>query len=1012
MLKSLSKLDWGRDPSQQELVDLFYASLNRIYGSQFLKLADLPDELITRQQEIDYSSHSEEDQEKRINEISPTASNPEVTEFKMSPIKPSSEVNSAKRILSEFKEDDQLDSIMEQNSPAKTEQSGSKPNQHSLEELNEQQQQHLNIQQTSIEDFQSKGETVQKIEEIESKESLTQNEIEEGKKDSAEDLGKEADPQGRAGLAQGFTIEEEDEETKSKGSLPEDKVEKPDPIKEVNEAKDENNIETDTKAPEETRITQIIAPMRRHTITQSRFGMYSNRRDSARVKSPSQSSSSSNTSKSEDSQSDANSEKSDESKESGRNRPDMRKPTLLSLGSRADSRRRGNTEIMHGSLKLLPAAQSKQEVSSESEESEEGSSFSQDEDLDFNSIEFLNTFSENALNVLVKATLRRLPYKVSASIVKEKVICFDMGLFEADRDELNTDAYQASFDLLSLRDEDSLDKFGRYLQKNLRDYLSLNKPGFLIFNDKTIKLNQIGMDLSRLLLDLQTPHQNLMIASMNQALYAYHLLKFSAYLLNYNVAYLNLSKESASVRDDHSTNYKSHNYAHFINLLSETASFATKDDRTCLFILQIDSLKSNEIPLSKAYNELILTILGDLNTVITCSSIKTCLNDTKIKVLLSMLKKSPIFEQYSDHHLFYILAHKLALKVKFVILTDSEALLCQNMTHNFTSSIQSTSLTEIMMKYFPQMQASFRRVFLQDLKLALGKTDLIDEEIFPLNVNPKVSKYLETFYNYEVHFTELFEREYQFQILPSSKETLLFVDYVHFELTKLLKQRVINFRSSGEGLNNTIKKMKKKCEELKIETDELQKQNVRALEDIENIKINVEQLNLKIQQMHVAIDELKGQLRVCNEYLQGYTNEENTLKSLSSKLQETTNQLITFNLKDYEEEVKYGKFQQSVYFIMYSILFCLIFDIEIKDAKEYEEVKMPQNIQIGRLKVDNVHGYVGEFKKILMDYGQFKNYIISFKASSIDEDKSRIMIEIIENNDLIKSSGNSYKNFD
>ncbi len=81
------------------------------------------------------------------------------------------------------------------------------------------------------------------------------------------------------------------------------------------------------------------------------------------------------------------------------------------------------------------------------------------------------------------------------------------------------------------------------------------------------------------------------------------------------------------------------------------------------------------------------------------------------------------------------------------------------------------------------------------------------------------------------------------------------------------------------------------------------------------------------------IEELKGQLRVQQEFFQGYINEENTLKSLSSKLQEITNQLVvTFSLKDYEEEEpKYGKFQQqSVYFIMYAILFCLIFDVEIK----------------------------------------------------------------------------------
>ncbi len=120
--------------------------------------------------------------------------------------------------------------------------------------------------------------------------------------------------------------------------------------------------------------------------------------------------------------------------------------------------------------------------------------------------------------------------------------------------------------------------------------------------------------------------------------------------------------------------------------------------------------------------------------------------------------------------------------------------------------------------------------------------------------------------------------------------------------------------------------------ELDLELSELQRQNTRAHEDVENIKANVEQLNAKIFQMNVMIEELKSQLRVQQEFFQGYLNEENTLKLLSSKLQEITNQLVvTFSLKDYEEKPKYGKFQQqSVYFIMYAILFCLIFDVEIK----------------------------------------------------------------------------------
>jgi predicted RNase H-like nuclease (RuvC/YqgF family) len=118
-------------------------------------------------------------------------------------------------------------------------------------------------------------------------------------------------------------------------------------------------------------------------------------------------------------------------------------------------------------------------------------------------------------------------------------------------------------------------------------------------------------------------------------------------------------------------------------------------------------------------------------------------------------------------------------------------------------------------------------------------------------------------YTFKTHITDIFEKEYQYQILPNSKETILFVDYVYFELKKLLKQRVFNFKRSGEGLNNnTIKRMKRRVYELDLKLSELQRKNTRTHEDVENIKANVEQLNAKIFQMNGMIEELKGQLRV------------------------------------------------------------------------------------------------------------------------------------------------------
>ena len=63
-----------------------------------------------------------------------------------------------------------------------------------------------------------------------------------------------------------------------------------------------------------------------------------------------------------------------------------------------------------------------------------------------------------------------------------------------------------------------------------------------------------------------------------------------------------------------------------------------------------------------------------------------------------------------------------------------------------------------MIKYFPQLHASFRRIFLSDVKLTMSKKKLIEEEVFPLNFNAEVLNYVENFYNYELHISELFEK--------------------------------------------------------------------------------------------------------------------------------------------------------------------------------------------------------------------------------------------------------------
>jgi len=63
---------------------------------------------------------------------------------------------------------------------------------------------------------------------------------------------------------------------------------------------------------------------------------------------------------------------------------------------------------------------------------------------------------------------------------------------------------------------------------------------------------------------------------------------------------------------------------------------------------------------------------------------------------------------------------------------------------------------------------------------------LLNQDIFPLNLDERLCTLFENTYNYEVQFSSLFESKYGYSILPNFREGIIMADYIYKEVNNLL----------------------------------------------------------------------------------------------------------------------------------------------------------------------------------------------------------------------------------
>lgn len=527
------------------------------------------------------------------------------------------------------------------------------------------------------------------------------------------------------------------------------------------------------------------------------------------------------------------------------------------------------------------------------------------------------------------------------------------------------------------------------------DHLPDNKGAIFYFNNFTFRLNTLLPHLSSLLLELQTPNQHLFLSSMSQPTYCYHALKFSSHVLAYRVATFYLTPKKASNPDIHST---------FITLFHDTVSISAHEGRKCVFAIVLDGFKPQSVDISNNLLDSVLKILQDLNAIILGASLKSILPRHQLKTLLTVLKKSETYGHFPESHLLYILSQIVSNNIKFVIVAEDEALQLNNLNFRFEKHPAKLTLIELFLKYFPHSYVKFRKVILNDLQLYVDKKLMFTEDIFPLDLNEELSLIFQSSFNYELQFGSIQDNEYGYSMLPNFRVAVMMADFVYSELKANLTSKAEAQRSTGHSLVAAVKKLRKKAEVTNTEIGDLKRFIDERQKEINGVAENVKSLEGKKQQLGEEIQEINKQLDMLENDLQGFNNEESILKKLQGNFSEVTNSVVTYNSKDFVEDIKFAKFLNSRLCVLYAILWCYIFHIKVEEDKVNAELDLA-SLNLGKMTPEFASGAVKEFTKALSDFGMIKNKLLGLKFSMINKDNLVVMIDIIKDNNLATGNG-------
>jgi len=623
--------------------------------------------------------------------------------------------------------------------------------------------------------------------------------------------------------------------------------------------------------------------------------------------------------------------------------------------------------------------------------------------LDLQKNEDLKHFPSESFDIISKLVIFFIPFihrgkdqdcKISPHIIKEKAFPFDTELLTFQKKDLNSEEFKPSFKLITDQEESTKERILEHIQKQLQDYLPDNKAAIFFFNNFTFKLSSLLPNISSLLLDLQIPHQHLFLTAKSQPFYSYHVLKLSCHTLAYRIATFTVTPKKALEIDI---------FYHFINLLHETISISVHENRKCVFVMILDVFSQGGPQLSNRFYHSIIRIFQTINALILGEGLKGIFPKQQLRILLSIMKKLEFYSHFSEAHLLYHLGQIISNNVKFVIVTEEHALNISNQAFRFEEEIQKMTIIELFLRYFPQSYSRFKAVCLNDLQLSIDRKTILQEDVFPLDLDENLSWLFQNSFNYEIQFGNIQDAEYGYSVLPNYREAVMIADFIYNELKANLTAKAEAQKGTGNSLVGTIKKIKKKIELNDLEIKDLNRFILERNTEIANIDKSLSDLNSKKEELALEIKEITKQIDRLEEDLQGFNHEENLLKKLQTVFSEVTNAILLYEGKLYTDDIKVGNFFTSKFCALYAILWGHIFNLQPDDQKAPTDLDI-SNVNTGSLTQQAVSSYAAKFVECLTNYNSLKEKLLSFKFSDVSHENLSLMIGIIKDNNLTTSN--------
>ena len=364
-----------------------------------------------------------------------------------------------------------------------------------------------------------------------------------------------------------------------------------------------------------------------------------------------------------------------------------------------------------------------------------------------------------------------------------------------------------------------------------------------------------------------------------------------------------------------------------------------------------------------------------------------------------------LYNNLNETQLYSVITQRLISNVKFVLIFENSY---------FYSSVQSKSniksIYNILFKEYPQTFEKFKTKTLEEFLFKQPHLNIKLNNTFLMKPNfPLIAKVNDLSFCFELDVIKLLKTVRKPVNMSNYDENYLLLVYL-WELVqnkmkkkgteedmKIIAPCLKNLIHKMEDLEKEIMELKKYIEERKIETEKVNK--------------NIEEIKTKRGFLISEITELSNKSSKLTQNLNGYVNEENIQKRLTLTYNEAVKTITNLQIKDYLTEITSNNYMNHKLFAFYSVMFCLLFNISLQDKSLEELPKLVKEFEGSNIPiVDNklIHSFVQEFSKIIIDFNQVKQFILSFKIENVNDQRLKCLIKIIEDINIMTHYSTRY----